>query len=105
MFYCHVAVELTMLQSLGLPCIHLFYDSVEVRNITASPTSKDLNTTQGTNATFNAYMAAIAEVEDGGDKSPSDAVCLPLPSAYSALLELNAWQPAIRTYGLSSAKG
>lgn len=78
-----------MLQSPGLSYTHSFCDSVETHNFTASPTSKGPNAAQGINATFNAFIAAIAEIEDGGGESPSDVVCLPPPSAHPTLLELN----------------
>jgi len=54
---------LKALQGYGLRTILPFCDRLETRNLTTDPTSEGLIPTQGINATFNAFMNAIAEVD------------------------------------------
>jgi len=54
---------------------------LETRNFSNGPTPEGLVATQGINATFGAFMTAIAEVDydtvfGGDDYGTSDAVCL-----------------------------
>lgn len=82
--YHHPEVVLITLQGYGLRTILPFCNRLETRNFTNSPTSEGLVATLGTNATFDAFMTAIAEVDydtvfGGDDSDSSDTVCLFLP--------------------------
>jgi len=84
-FYHDLGVALIALQAYGLRTILPFCNRLETRNLTADPTSGGLVVTQGINATFDAFMTAIAEVDYdtvfGSDEGNdiTDAVCLLLP--------------------------
>ena len=66
-----------MPQDYGLQTTTPFCDRLETRNFTNNATSEGLITTQGINATFDAFMVAIGEVDyyalfgedDGNDVS------------------------------------
>jgi hypothetical protein len=52
-----------MFQDLGLQSTMPFCDRLETRNFTSSSTPEGLNTTQGINVAFEAFLTAIAEVD------------------------------------------
>jgi len=82
-FYRHLGVVFIALQDYGLQTVLPFCNRLETRNLTADPTSGGLVVTQGINATFGAFMTAIAEVDYdtafGNDEDNDTLVCLLLP--------------------------
>jgi len=84
-FYRDLGVALIALQVYGLQTVLPFCNLLETHNLTADPTSEGLVVTQGINATFDAFMTAIAEVDydtvfgSDGDNDITVVVCLFLP--------------------------
>jgi len=80
---------LNAFQGTGLRTILPFCNRLETRNFTTNPMSEGLVPTQGVNATFNAFMTAIAEVDYdtvfgiNEDSDITDLVCLFLPPPIS----------------------
>ena len=73
---------LTILQGSGLQTVMPFCDRLETRDFQNNPTPEGLNTTQGINIAFDAFMTAIAEVDydtvfGSGNSNTIDAVCFP----------------------------
>jgi len=60
-------------QSDGLQAILPFCDGVETLNFTSSPTSQGFFATQGVNASFNAFIVAISEMDKSGFSDGQDA--------------------------------